>query len=128
MSRANADRLLAEMIERCKQVNQNGDFVFYVRRLHVFGSYNSDTPDLGDLDVVIETESRPGIGDHVLASRARLMELGKRAANFFQTITFGQSEVLTFVKGRSPYVSIHSPKQLTIIETKVAFAASPKKS
>lgn len=112
LPRVRAEKLVKETIARCSEANLNGDFTHYVKGLHVFGSYNSESPDLGDVDLVIEIAPRPGIGNVALASSARTKALGKQPRNYGDEIMFGQHEVLRFVKGRSPYMSTHNPTEL----------------
>lgn len=112
LSRARAEKLVKEAIARCREANLNGDFTHYVKRLHVFGSYNSNSPDLGDIDLVIGTEPRPGIGNFVLASSERMKTLGKNPHSLVEEAVFGWREVIRFVKGRSLYFTYHLETEL----------------
>ena len=110
--RARAEKLVKEAIARCREANLNRDFTHYVKRLHVFGSYNSDSPDLGDIDLVIKIEPRPGIGNFVSASSERMKALGKQPHSLADEALFGWREVIRFVKGRSPYLTNHLETEL----------------
>jgi predicted nucleotidyltransferase len=112
LPRARAEKLVEEAIARCRAANLNGDFTHYVKRLHVFGSYNCDSPDVGDVDLVIEIVPRPGIGNFVGASLERAKALGKRPHSYVDEVMFGWREVLLFVKGRSPYMTFHQENEL----------------
>ena len=112
LPRARAAKLVKEAIARCREANLNGDFTHFVKRLHVFGSYNSDVPDLGDVDLVIQIEPRPGIGNFTRASLERAKALGKWPPRYVDELMFGRREVLRFVKGRSPYMTNHQQTEL----------------
>jgi hypothetical protein len=130
MPRARAEALLTETIERCRAANDNEDFVFYVAKLHVFGSHLSDSPDLGDLDLVVEVEQRPGVNSIVEASKARFQASGRTARSYPEELMYGRREVMRFVKGRSPYLSLHDRNELTeggATAAKVVFEADDVK-
>lgn len=106
MTRKQADALVREVVERANQVNSNGDLTHYVRELRVFGSYITDVPDLGDIDLAVDLQPRPNIGDWIKASVARAHIRGKRL-DFLATISFGTKEVTQILKARKARLSIH---------------------
>ncbi len=56
-------------MDRAKQINANGtDFVFGISRLAVFGSYLTDKPKLGDLDIAVELRPR-GVATNSVCTR-----------------------------------------------------------
>ena len=65
LKRAEADRLLAQVIKRAKYINANPqEYPARVTLLVVFGSYLTDKPVLGDLDIAVEMEAAgPGEPD-----------------------------------------------------------------
>jgi hypothetical protein len=100
------------------------------RQLHVFGSHLSDSPDLGDLDLVVEVEQRPGVNSIVEASKARFQASGRTARSYPEELMYGRTEVMRFVKGRSPYLSLHDRNELTeggATAAKVVFEADDVK-
>lgn len=127
ISRSRGTELVNELIERAKSVNQNGELTHVVQEIIGFGSYIKDTPDLGDLDLIIKLAPRPGIGDFVNASRVRASASG-RNLGLIQTLAYGQIEVTKLVKGKSPYISLHSETELSVLdlETKQIFVAKPE--
>lgn len=122
-----AEKMMSEIVSRCRFVNQNGDLTHYVKRLHVFGSFNTCSNDLGDVDLVIETERRPGIGSVVAASLARLKLSGRSARSYAEELFFGEREVWRLVKAGSRYISIHSTSELddAAANAVVLFEADP---
>lgn len=51
MNRDAAEALLEEVLARVEEINRDGEFLPYVTEVRVFGSYLTDSNDLGDLDV-----------------------------------------------------------------------------
>jgi hypothetical protein len=125
--REKAKEILSEIISRCVEVNQNEDLTHYVKRLNVFGSFNTDSKDLGDIDIVIETERRPGIGSIVNTSLARLRLSGRYPRSYAEELFYGEHEVLRLVKARSPNISLHNSLELEDVASNavVFFEADP---
>lgn len=58
MKRERADRVIAAMLEAAAAINADPRMMHWVTRLSVFGSYLTDKPVLGDLDVAFELKGR----------------------------------------------------------------------
>lgn len=56
--RRKAEELLAEVVERAREINADPRELFQVSRLWVFGSYLTAAEDLGDVDVAFELARR----------------------------------------------------------------------
>lgn len=61
LTRAQADELVAEVLRRVQAIRVGEQFLFEVERLGVFGSYLSDVPDLGDVDLALEMRRKPTV-------------------------------------------------------------------
>jgi hypothetical protein len=59
ISRARADKIVAEFLDRVHQANADPEAVLLVVEVIAFGSYIRDTDDLGDIDLVVMTAPRP---------------------------------------------------------------------
>lgn len=62
--RTKGKQLLNELKQRARAINQNRDWPVYVSEMRVFGSYLTDSNDLGDIDIAINTGHRkppPGL-------------------------------------------------------------------
>lgn len=57
MSRARAEELLNKVLGAVDEINASGHHSYRVVRLAVFGSYLSESSDLGDLDIAYELEA-----------------------------------------------------------------------
>ena len=77
----------------------------------MFGSYLTDADDLGDLDLAIKLERKQIEGDWVKACHGVAEKSGK-ALNFFQRLTYPETEVRRRIKNRLPRISLHDTSEL----------------
>ncbi len=54
INRAKADELIKELLARVEAVNADPELLETVTRVSAFGSYITDRPDLGDIDLVVD--------------------------------------------------------------------------
>ena len=115
ITRPEAEKLVAGLLERVKLVNERDELTHRVTEVRVFGSYLGDRADLGDVDLAVQfTPRRP---THVEEAKRRAAQSGKAMSNFLQIITYGRHEVRQILKNRSPYLSIHEygePEELGV--------------
>ena len=76
-SRAKADQEVADLIERANQINARDELVFYVHKIHAFGSYLTDIADVGDIDLVVELGGAGPAGNSPTESHYRADNSGK---------------------------------------------------
>jgi predicted nucleotidyltransferase len=110
LSRKKANELLLKIKERIAEVNANDDrFSYMVERAVLFGSFvNSDRELLGDIDIALHVIQKPHIDwDTCLSQRSS-------RGSFLQDLYRPYTDVLKFIKGRSPLIS------LTVIEKQEA--------
>jgi|GEM_PF-6799642 len=111
MNRAAADALLEEVLARVASINSDDELLHYVTEVRVFGSYLTDSDDLGDLDVAIKMERRRIEGEWVKAAQA-LADKSGRTLSFFHRLTFPETEVRRRIKRRLPRISLHETSEL----------------
>jgi hypothetical protein len=111
MSRDKAETLLREALERIAKVNADPELLFWVTEARVFGSYLSETDDLGDLDLAIKPEPRP-VEDWTEACLNAADRSGKSFGNYLARLTYPDTQVRKLIKGRSPRISIHGTHEL----------------
>ena len=58
VSRATADRVLQEFLDRVKRVNEQSELAYIVESVVAFGSYLTDRTKLNDLDIGVELTRR----------------------------------------------------------------------
>jgi ribosomal protein S3AE len=54
ITRAKADTLVKQMLERITQINARDGLVFRVERVRAFGSYASGASEVGDIDLAVD--------------------------------------------------------------------------
>lgn len=112
ISRATADRKVAEFLERVRLVNDDERYLYRVRRVVVFGSYLTDQPSINDVDLAVELERR--VTDPTLfmtKTMERVVEAeraGRSFASYFAQLIWPHTEVLLKLKARSRSISLHS--------------------
>ena len=111
LTRAAAERILAEFLERVSRVNEDPYFLGQVTRVVLFGSMlNPDIDRPSDVDLAIEV--MPKIADwdlHMQKNYKRaeeLMALGYRFRHTVEYATCWYGEVFRFLKGRSRAISL----------------------
>jgi hypothetical protein len=105
VSRQTAEKALRAFLDRVRQVNSDKRFLYRVRKVIVFGSFLSDVPFVGDLDLAIdmwpkETDSHKH-AEMVLARANEAASCGRRFRNYVERLSFAEQEVTSFLKARS---------------------------
>ena len=111
MSRDKAEASLKEALERIAKVNADPELLYWVTEARVFGSYLTDSDDLGDLDLAIKLEPRP-VEDWTKACLDAADRSGKSFGNYLARLTYPDTQVRKLIKGRSPRISIHGTNEL----------------
>lgn len=114
VTRATAERALAQLMERVVEVNTSDRYVYRVSKLVVFGSYLSNRPDLGDVDVAYELKPRfsgEEFERRCNASSRRALRAGRQFKGFLDQLFWPNQEVVLFLKSRSRVLSLHSLEQ-----------------
>ncbi|MEQ8279052.1 MAG: hypothetical protein RMA76_20230 [Deltaproteobacteria bacterium] len=109
--RSTAERLMAEFMERLHAMNANDEFAYRVDKLVVFGSYLTDSPTLGDIDLGFDLEPRRADKDeHKAFCSARSMaaqEAGRHFPAFLDWLEWPRVEVCRALRGSCRYLSFH---------------------
>jgi hypothetical protein len=92
LNRAKADKLLADFLRSVEEVNAHPDLLHWVTEVRVFGSYLTNSDDLGEICLVIKKERR-------------------RGSDSF-TDPYPQRLVALLLKGGSRYISLHDAAEL----------------
>lgn len=111
IKRATAERLVAAMLVRAETINADPDLLCWVHAIYAFGSFIKDTPDLGDVDLIVDLARRPlpeGMRDYSEWCRARATICGKDDYAFFD---WGATEVRRRLKAKSGYLALVGPEQ-----------------
>lgn len=82
ITRKTAERLVEEFLARVRQVNAS-DYAYRVGRVIVFGSFLSDSPTLGEVDLSIElVDPYPDARAREAGHKARIAEAQASGRNF----------------------------------------------
>ena len=92
INRAKAEKLLADFLQCVEEVNAHPDLLHWVTEVRVFGSYLTNSDDLGEIDLAIKKERRPG-------------------RDSFSDV-YPERLVARLLKGGSRYISLHGVAEL----------------
>jgi hypothetical protein len=96
INRATAEKLLADFLQCVEEVNAHPDLLHWVTEVRVFGSYLTNSDDLGEIDLAIKKERRPVSGSFSDACVA----------------FYSQRLVARLLKGGSRYILLHGVAEL----------------
>jgi predicted nucleotidyltransferase len=111
ITRQTADRVVQEFLNRVKKINACDDYVYRIRQVILFGSYLSDTPRLGDIDLSIVVEFRSHDAHKREVQSQERIKSALREGKSFRTVveqaTWPWLEIFHILKGGSPSLSLH---------------------
>jgi predicted transcriptional regulator len=109
ISRAKADGIVSDLLARVEAINTRDDVTHFVGEVRAFGSYITDAPDVGDIDLAISFLAKPPpIGhDFIEWHLERAQQSGCVLSSYIEMLFYSENEVRRLVKGRNQYVSIH---------------------
>jgi hypothetical protein len=122
--RAKADKEVADLIARANEINAHDELVFYVNKITAFGSYLTDSNDLGDIDLVVDVAPRREKNTDESKYRAR--NSGK-TVDFIASLGYGEAEVRQLLRARKTRLSFASQSTVAQLntETRVIFEWHP---
>ena len=132
VSRQSAEQTMSEFLDRVGKVNSNDYFLYRVQKAVVFGSFLSDAPFIGDLDIAVDLcprENDPRKHSELIQARANEAVIcGRGFSNFVEAFQFAEQEVIMFLKSRSRILQLTRCDDgvLNIAESRVIFE-SPEK-
>jgi hypothetical protein len=119
ITRRTADRLVEEFLVRVNEINACDDYVFRVTQVVIFGSYLSDSPTLGDVDLSIILSHRYDDPEehkrHCEARTQHALEEGRNFPTFLQELAWPEEEIWRILKGRSRGLSLHDEKRERVL-------------
>jgi predicted nucleotidyltransferase len=114
INRAKAETILKGALVRVAEINRNAALLYWVTEVRVFGSYLTDTDDLGDLDLAIKLEQHEfdKSEDWEDARKKLVEESGKHFGTWHDMLDYPELQVRRIIKNRSPYISLHNTSEL----------------
>ncbi|TMC23321.1 MAG: hypothetical protein E6J34_03460 [Chloroflexi bacterium] len=111
ITRRTADRLIKEFLERVQTINACNDYAYRIAQVIIFGSYLSDSPTLGDVDLSIKLSHRYDDAQkqtHMREERIRhALQEGRNFSTFLHQVAWPELEIWHILKGRSRGLSLH---------------------
>lgn len=127
MKRAHADLLLADVLRIAQEINSDGTSPDYVAELYVFGSYLSDKPTIGDLDVGFNLARREQgmTSDEWCDWSHKFGNAFLPYGSFIDRLYWSRTSVLRKLKRRRARIALHDVKDLDAIgaERRLVFTA-----
>jgi len=106
--RSKADKLLEMFLKRVEELNARDEFTHRVQQVAVFGSYNGNSLEVGDIDLGIDIRQRQIAGrDIVVYSQQRAIDSGRTFRSYIEMLFYAEQKCWRFLKARSPYISLH---------------------
>ena len=112
INRAKAEKLLADFLRSVEEVNAHPDLLHWVTEVRVFGSYLTNSDDLGDIDIAIRKKRRPVGGSFRDACAAMEEQNGRIVGTDRDMAFYLDLLVARLLKGGSRYISLHGVTEL----------------
>lgn len=113
MQRKAANKLLVDFLKRVEQVRDDPKYVNKVTSVVLFGSFLSDAPTLGDIDLAIlfrRAYADPDVQEQAEKKcRQDAEDSGRNFPDFIARLFWPENEVRMFLKSRRKF-SIHDPR------------------
>jgi hypothetical protein len=107
MPRKEALAKLRGFMDRVRDINSDASpYMVYVQNAWLYGSLITDAPDIGDIDLIVETKVWPRISSTLEFAEARIKTLGK-SPQTLDAYAFCWSEVTKELKGRQPHIQLN---------------------
>ena len=111
LNRAKAEKLLADFLRSVEEVNAR-PHLHWVTEVRVFGSYLTNSDDLGDIDIAIRKKRRPVSGAFGDACVAMAEQNGRIFGTDRDMAFYLDLLVARLLKGGSRYISLHGVTDL----------------
>jgi len=112
--RPKADRIVSDLLARVEDVNARDDLTHFVGEVWAFGSYITDAPEIGDIDLAVSLVAKPPPSGKKFIEwhLQRARQSGRTFGSYIDMLFYSQKEVHRLIKGRNQYVSIHPMSDL----------------
>lgn len=111
IKRKTADKALAELLDRIREVNLETEFAYRVQRAVVFGPYLPGAENITNIDVAVELmpkiKDARKLAQRVEADADRAASAGKRFKSFADRRAWGATKVKQYLKGRGRAIALY---------------------
>jgi predicted nucleotidyltransferase len=122
ITRQKAERIVQEFMDRVEEINSNEKYVYKITKVLLFGSYiRPDATELNDVDIAVEIAPKYRDPD-VLQKKndayiQAAIEGGRHFRDWLDQMFAPQTDVKTFLRNKSRYVSLHTTDDGVLKET-----------
>ncbi|MFN8074148.1 MAG: hypothetical protein U0Q15_01865 [Kineosporiaceae bacterium] len=108
ITRAKVDSLLTGVLDRAIAYNEDTGRPLVITEIRVFGSYLTDAPLLGDLDLAMSFADRSPDADRAKVFLAYADASGRSFSTFVERLCWPEKELLQILRNRSGYINVHT--------------------
>lgn len=106
--REKAKETLENVIQKIKIVNESPEYIYYISKAIVFGSYiNTDKEYIGDLDIGLYFELKDKSKSEEYQNCQRCAKAGKSNLPFILKLIYGKEEIAKFIKDKKRIIDLH---------------------
>jgi hypothetical protein len=128
ITREKAESILKSFLERVAALNADPYYLIGIRKVEVFGSYQSEAKSVNDIDLVVyyEWKGNPSEEERSRLTQMRSQEAqrkGRRFPNMVERLFWPQSEVKLYITAKEPRLSLHTPDDdiVNVVQKKVLY-------
>lgn len=120
MNKIKADKVFGEFMKRVERINEDDTYIYRVSKLILFGSYlNPTANDYGDIDIAYELEQKINDNEAFFEAHQCVIDNAKKNGKVFSSFIdeIGHPEILVlrYLKNKSPYISLHTTKDIELL-------------
>lgn len=112
IKRQAADKQFKELLSRVEVVNSDPSYLYRVSVVVLFGSFLSNKPEIGDIDVAIDLKVKESnLQKNEVLRNKKIKDAvlhGKRFSSWMEEISWPELEVWSFLKSRSRGLKLHN--------------------
>jgi predicted nucleotidyltransferase/DNA-binding MarR family transcriptional regulator len=109
--RSAAERVLQEFFDRCDEIARDPYWLFFVKKVVVFGSFLTDKQRLGDIDLAVYTVPKERDRKrHLILTKQRTLRgefEGRVFHNIIESLYYAERETTRYLLNRSRFLNFH---------------------
>jgi len=118
--RAVAEQHLEAFLERAREINTSDQYLYWVKRVVLFGSMLTDQPLVGDVDLAVLLAPRADDTETQQANEEDFIERAKARgisfSTFIEQLAYPQTVVWKHLKARSRILSLHPYNEFILMK------------
>lgn len=111
ISRQDGKKIVADLISRAEKINDDQYYVIYIDEIHAFGSFITDSEDLGDIDLYFISSLKE------IYTHDQVTKIGNERApesyDWISAMLYARDiEPKQFLKNKNKYINFHSESEV----------------